>query len=288
MPFVSVPNVSEGQNQGLIQRMAQVVQAAHTAVLDIHSDAIHNRSVFTLTGPPAALREGVTALAEIAAEIRLDHHEGVHPRLGGLDVCPVIPYELPMHAAVKLARSIGDSIHKATGLPIYFYGEAADREETRELRDIRRGGLERLVRRAAGPLPPDLGGHVDPRRGVVCVGARGPLIAFNVNLGSTLPVAKEIARSIREFEGGLPGVRALAFPIAPGISQISMNLTRPERAGIDAAFEMIATLATSGGTEILSCEVVGLVPRRFLPDPTKQAARLLTQPDLCLETRLGV
>ena len=118
------------------------------------------------------------------------------------------------------------------------------------------------------------------------MGAREPLIAFNVNVRSDLPAAKTIAASVRESGGGLPGVRALAFRIEPGICQISMNLTQPEQAGIDVVFEAVTAAARNSAIGIVGCEVVGLVPQRWLPDPKKQAARLLKQPGLCLETRL--
>jgi glutamate formiminotransferase len=191
-----------------------------------------------------------------------------------------------MEAAVAVAHATGESIHRGAGLPVYFYGEAALRDETRQLPDIRRGGLEGLMARAASAMPPDLGGDIDPVTGVVCVGARGPLIAFNVNLAADLPVARSIASSLRGSTGGLPGVRALAFPLRQGTSQISMNLTQPHRAGIDAAFDAIADATAERGLQIEGCEVVGLVAERFLPNPGKQAARLLKQPDLCLESKL--
>jgi glutamate formiminotransferase len=286
MPYLSVPNVSEGRDQRWIDRTSDALRAERAAVLDVHSDPVHHRSVFTLTAPPEPLRKALTKLAELASEIRLDRHEGVHPRLGGLDVCPIVPHELPMQGAVTLAHAVGEAIHDATGLPIYFYGNAAFRDETRELRDIRRGGLARLIEGREERLMPDLGDHIDRQRGVVCVGARGPLIAFNVNLRSQPTIARSIAASVRESGGGLPGVRALAFPLQPEICQISMNLTQPELIGIDLAFDAVAVAARSATAEVIECEVVGLVPARFLPDPEKQAARLLKQPDLCLEAKL--
>jgi glutamate formiminotransferase len=286
MPYLAIPNVSEGRDEGRIQRMIRALRGEGATVLDVHSDAVHHRSVFTLTAPTGGLPSALTKLAETAMEIRLDRHEGAHPRLGALDVCPIAPHEAPMSGAVTLAHDVGEGIHDATGLPIYFYGEAATRPETRELRDIRRGGLDGLIARAGTTLPPDLDGHIDPATGVVCVGAREPLIAFNVTVRSELAAARSIAASVRETSGGLPGVRALAFHIAPAVCQISMNLTEPPRAGIDVAFDSVAASARSCGIDVVGCEVVGLVPKRFLPDPGKQAARLLTQPDLCLETRL--
>jgi glutamate formiminotransferase len=286
MPYLAIPNVSEGRDEGRIQRMIRTLRAEGATVLDVHSDAIHHRSVFTLTAPTGPLRSALTKLAGMAMEIRLDRHEGVHPRLGALDVCPIVPHETPMSGAVTLAHEVGGAIHDATGLPVYFYGEAANRPETRELRDIRRGGLNGLIARAGTTLPPDLGGPIDSVTGVVCVGAREPLIAFNVTVRSGLEAARAIAASVRETSGGLPGVRALAFRIAPVVCQISMNLTLPQRGGIDEAFDAVAASARNSGIDVMGCEVVGLVPQRFLPDPKKQAARLLKQPDLCLETRL--
>lgn len=262
--------------------MVRTLRAQGAFVLDAHSDAVHHRSVFTVTAPAEVLEAALTKLAQATLAIRLDVHDGVHPRLGGLDVCPIVPHELPIAGAVTLAHAVGRSIYRATDLPIYFYGEAALRNGTRELPDIRRGGLERLALR----LRPDIGGPIDPVKGVVCVGARGPLIAFNVTLTGELSLAKSIAATLRESSGGLPGVRALAFPMKAETCQISMNLTRPELTGIDDAFEEIAAAARLAGTEVIGCEIVGLVPGRFLPDPNKQAARLLQQPGLSLETKL--
>jgi glutamate formiminotransferase len=286
MPLLAIPNVSEGRDEARIARMIRTVQGAGASVLDVHSDPIHHRSVLTVTAPGETLVAALTRLAQTTLEIQLDRHEGVHPRLGALDVCPIVPHEAAMEAAITVAHATGESIHRATGLPVYFYGDAAIRDETRQLPDIRRGGLEGLMARAPSGMPPDLGEDIDPARGVVCVGARGPLIAFNVNLAADLPAARSIASSLRGTTGGLPGVRALAFPLRQGTSQISMNLTEPHRAGIDAAFDAIVAAAAERGLRIEGCEVVGLVTERFLPTPGKQAARLLQQPDLCLESKL--
>jgi glutamate formiminotransferase len=286
MTLLAVPNVSEGRDQSRIEMMVRTLRTAGAGVLDVHSDTVHHRSVFTLTAPAEILCTALARLATATLYIRLDRHQGVHPRLGGLDVCPIVPYDTAMNGAVACAHAVGRSIFDATGLPIYFYGQAATREEARELPEIRRGGLERLRERAATDLPPDIGGVIDPRTGVVCVGARGPLIAFNVCLRADLSWARSLALSLRETGGGLQGVRALAFRIDDHTSQISMNLTRPHLAGIDEVFEVIAAAAGDSSLEIVSCEIVGLVPERYLPNPRKQAARLLVQPDRCLETRL--
>ena len=286
MPFLAVPNVSEGRDQGWIRGVIHTLRTFGISVLDVHSDEVHHRSVFTLAGSGETLDPALTQLAEMSLGIDLEHHEGVHPRLGALDVCPIVPLDAPMSQAVALAHEVGLSINERTGLPVFFYGEAAFREETRELRDIRRGGLGRLAERARHDLPPDIGGGIDPARGVVCVGARETLIAFNVNIKCDLDVARSVAAAVRESGGGLAGVRALAFPVDGKTSQVSMNLTQPGSAGMDDSFEAILQSARSASVEVVGCEVVGLVPERFLPDPTKQVARLLKQPGPCLEARL--
>jgi glutamate formiminotransferase / 5-formyltetrahydrofolate cyclo-ligase len=288
MPLIAVPNVSEGRDGVRIQKMVDALSAAEASVLDVHSDPIHHRSVLTLTAASARLPAVLAQLALQTIDIDLTSHTGVHPRLGGLDVCPIVPHDVPMRQAVLTAHAAGASIHSSTGLPVYFYGEAARRPETRELPDIRRGGLQRLMHRAGAELPPDLGIEIDPRRGVVCVGARDVLIAFNVYVRTDMPTTRSIAASVRASNGGLSGVRALALPIARDVCQVSLNLTRPQLTGIDTAFAAIAELAGASGVEVMGTEIVGLVPQRYLPDPEKQAARLLTQPDRCLEAKLQI
>jgi glutamate formiminotransferase len=288
MPLIAVPNVSEGRDGLRIQNMVDGLITAGATVLDVHSDAVHHRSVFTLTAPSVILPTALVQLAARSLEIDLTAHRGVHPRLGGLDVCPIVPHDVPIREAVVTAHAVGDSIYSATGLPVYFYGEAARRRECRDLPDIRRGGLQRLIQRARAELPPDLGNDIDPRTGVVCVGARDVLIAFNVSVRADMAVTRSIAASVRASNGGPPGVRALAIPIAENLSQVSLNLTRPQLTGIDAVFAAIAEIAEASGVEIVGTEIVGLVPERYLPVPEKQAARLLKQPDRCLEAKMQI
>ena len=187
------------------------------------------------------------------------------------------------------ARDTGKTINSATGIPVFFYGDAAIRRETRELPALRKGGLAALIRRAESDLPPDLGGpFIDPARGVVCVGARGVLIAFNVWLRCDVAIAREIARSVRASEGGLPAVRSLGLEIdAAPTSQVSMNLIDPATTGIDEAFDAVAARARVVGAEVTGSEIVGLVPERFMPDPNGEAARTLIAPGRSLETALN-
>jgi glutamate formiminotransferase / 5-formyltetrahydrofolate cyclo-ligase len=289
MPLLAIPNISEGRAP---QRVAELVAASAAAggrVLDVHQDEAHNRSVLTLTGTSPELVAAVTSVAVAASHIDLTQHEGAHPRLGGLDVCPFVPVDASMAEAVRGARAAGRAISRATGIPIYLYGAAAVREEARELPSIRRGGLAALEQRAAEGFPPDIGTPViDRRRGVICVGARSTLIAFNVWLRCELEVARRVARRLRASSGGLPGVQALGLLIEPpDLCQVSMNLTEPETTGIARAFEATRALAAQHSASVLHGELIGLVPERYLPDPDATAARLLIRPGRSLEAALG-
>lgn len=283
MTLLAIPNVSEGTDLARIRRMAEEMQTSGTRVLDIHSDAAHNRSVFTITAAHTELIAACVGLARSAAEIDLTRHRGIHPRLGGLDVCPFVPHgTTSIDEAIVAARSTAQLIGDGLGLPVYLYGEAALREETRALHDLRRGGLQTLSERAAQGLEPDAGpARIDPHRGVVCVGARGPLIAFNVWLASDLVVAGEIAARVRSTT-----VRALGLPLEPGRSQVSMNLIDPAVTGIEEAFAAVADLARERSVEISGTEIVGLVEARFLPNPDATVTRLLMRPGHSLESVL--
>ena len=281
--LLAVPNISEGRDAGLIADCAAATQLGGARLLDLHSDPAHNRSVLTIAGYPAELVAGMTELANVASSIDMSEHRGLHPRLGGLDVCPFVPFEATMADAVTVARTTAVSMARRSGLPVYLYGEAALRPETRELPDIRRGGLEALAKRARADLPPDQGPRrIDLRRGVVSVGARGPLIAFNVWLASDGDIAQRIASEVRE-----PGtLRALGIQLESGTSQVSMNLTQPHALGIDEAFDRVAASAATLGARVMNTEIVGLVPKRFLPAPDATAARLLFEPGRSVESVL--
>lgn len=283
MTLLAIPNVSEGTDAAHIRRMADAMEAAGARVLDVHSDAAHNRSVFTITASRGELIEACVRLAETASEIDLTRHRGIHPRLGGLDVCPFVPHGATgMDEAVDAARATARIIGDRLGLPVYLYGEAALRPETRVLPDLRRGGLPTLSKRAMGSLRPDAGpSEIDLRRGAVCVGARGPLIAFNVWLAADVDAARDIAARVRSGT-----VRALGLPLGPGRAQVSMNLIDPATTGIEEAFTAVLDLAEERSVEITGTEVVGLVEARFLPEPDAKVARLLMRPGHSLEAVL--
>ena len=285
MPLVAIPNVSESEPLK-VAALRGVIEAQEARVLDVHIDQEHGRTVFTCTGPRHDLIAAMTALAvEAARAIDLTEHRGAHPRVGALDVCPYVPVEEPMAEAASAARETARLIG-SLGLPVFLYGEAA--ETARSLPEIRSGGLPGLLERVARGLRPDEGPErIDEATGVVCVGARGVLIAFNVWIDRELEVARQLAVQIRGGADGLPGVRALGLDVAAhGSSQISMNLVEPEATGIDRVFGRLEELAARSGATPVATEIVGLVPERFLPDPDAKAARLLIAPGRSLESAL--
>lgn len=261
-PLVSVPNVSEGRDTETIAAIGAAF-ASHARLLDVHSDADHNRSVYTLVAEDGDLVESLLAgIAAAAEHIDLRDHEGVHPCIGAADVIPLVPLRLEdmgraQAAALLVARRVGEEFD----LPVFLYGELA---LGRGPAFFRRGGRGELQRRlAAGELLPDFGPPwLDERAGGVIVGARRPLIAFNVNLlTQDVEVAKAIATAVRETGGGFPGVRALglALPRA-GLTQVSMNVEDHERAPLREIVARIEAEAAARGVEVAGSELVGLLP----------------------------
>ena len=286
-PAVAVPNVSEGRDPRGVELLAAAVTGEGARVVDVHSDPIHNRSVLTSAGPVEVLVPAMAELAAAAAVIDLTQHSGVHPRLGGLDVCPFVVGEAGVEAAVGAARAAGAAIAERAGVPVYLYGFAATRPECERLPDIRAGGLQRLTQRSESELPPDFGAvPIDPHRGVVCVGARDVLIALNVVVRADPATAKSLAAAVRCDES-LSGVRALGLDLGGGTAQVSMNLTDPALTGVDDAFSAVAAVAETAGVRVVGTELVGVPPERFMPDPDAQAARLLIQPGRSLEAALA-
>ena len=259
-PLESVPNFSEGRDTGTIEALRSAL-STQADVLDVHSDADHNRSVFTLVGSAKELVDSLLAGIECARErIDLRRHEGAHPRIGAADVVPLVPLvpeemERAREAALALAERVGD-----LGVPVFLYGELA---AGRGPAFFRRGGLEELTRRLeSGELAPDFGPRrLDERAGGVLVGARRPLIAFNVNLRGSLEVAREVARSVRERDGGFPGVRALGLELpSKGLAQVSMNVEDYEAVALHEIVERIGREAAARGAELAGSELVGLMP----------------------------
>ena len=258
----SVPNFSEGRDTGRIEALRSAL-STHADVLDIHSDADHNRSVFTLVGDDTLLVEALLAGIACARErIDLRSHEGAHPRIGAADVVPIIALdprdrERARDCALRLADRIGAEL----GLPVFLYGDSAPE---RGPAFFRRGGPEELQRRIdTGELRPDYGpARLDERAGGVIVGARRPLIAFNVNLDSNdVEIARAIAEVVREKGGGFPGVRALGlFLPRAGRAQVSMNVEDYEAAALHEIVDRVEDEAHAHGVEIAGAELVGLMP----------------------------
>ncbi len=283
MSVLVIPNVSAAKNPLLVQQLAETVRNSHARVLDVHSDPVHERSVLTVTGTTDHLIDAMEALAIRAAElIDLRVHRGVHPRFGVFDVCPFVPLEEGdrMDEATDAAVRTADRIASRAGIAVYLYGAAARSENRFDLVDVRKA--------IAQGEAPDLGSPPSARSGAVCVGARQVLIAFNVWLRCDIATARDIAATIRERNGGLTGVRALGLEISPDRCQVSTNITKPADCGIDDVYDEVTRLARDRGVEVQASEIVGAPPQRFLPDPSKEAARRLMSPGRSLETLLAL
>ena len=272
MPTIEcVPNISEGRRTEVINSLATTLrEVPGLRVLDVQSDAAHNRSVFTLAGTAEAMAAGIPQLFEGAiAAIDLRTQKGEHPRLGAVDVVPFIPIEgVTMAACVALAKAIAAEVAQRFAIPVYLYEEAAANPARKNLEDIRRGEFEGLAAKMAQPAwAPDFGPAAPhPSAGASVIGARMPLIAYNINLATDrLEVAKKIAAAIRMSSGGLRFVKAMGIPLADrGIVQVSINLTNYEKTPIYRVFEMVKREAARYGVQVLESEIVGLVPSAAL------------------------
>jgi glutamate formiminotransferase/glutamate formiminotransferase/formiminotetrahydrofolate cyclodeaminase len=256
----SVPNFSEGRDRTTIDAIGGAL-AARTRLLDVHSDQDHNRSVFTVVGDPDGLVEALVAGVEVArGRIDLRRHEGAHPRVGAADVVPIVPlHPGELGYAKDTARRLAERAG-ALGLPVFLYGELAP---GRGPAFFRRGGVEGLAERmATGELAPDFGpGQLDPSTGAVLVGARRPLIAFNVNVRGSLEDARAIAGVVRESGGGFPGVRALGLELpSAGRVQVSMNVEDVEAAALHEIVARIEREAAKRRMAVVGSELVGLMP----------------------------
>jgi glutamate formiminotransferase len=261
-----VPNVSEGRDAGVIAAIGEAF-GSHATLLGTHSDRDHHRSVFVLVAGEAGLVDALLAGVAAAVEgIDLRTHVGVHPRVGAADVVPLVPLvpeDMPraVEAALATARRIGSEL----GVPVFLYGDAGG-----GLRPafFRRGGLEELRRRVtAGELASDAGpNQIEPRTGVVLVGARPPLVAYNLELATgNVAVARDIAAAVRGSSGGMPGLQAIGLALASsGRAQVSMNVIDVELAPLHEVVLRVRAEAAGRGTEVVAGELVGLVPERVV------------------------
>ena len=290
-----VPNFSEGRDAAVVERIrSSIASVPGVTLLDQTRDPDHNRSVFTFVGKPDPVADAVLRAAKVAVEkINLRQHTGVHPRIGALDVAPLVPLEgTSNEICTALAHRLGQDLWKILRLPVYFYGDAALDERRSRLEQIRRGGFEGLV----ACLPedadrrPDVGGpDLHPTAGAAAVGVRKLLIAYNIHLASPdVSIAKRIASKIRESSGGLPAVKALGLALrSRNLTQVSMNLTDFEKTPPHVVFKLVKAEAERMGTQVVGGEVIGLIPRKALEMAAAHAVEIPGfQADIVLEDRL--
>jgi glutamate formiminotransferase len=288
-----VPNFSEGRRAEVLEAIAAALRA-HPLVqlLDIESDADHNRSVFTLVAPPEAMAPAMfDAIRTAASLINLDHHTGEHPRIGATDVVPFVPLAgVEMQQCVALARDLGRRVGEELGIPVYLYEQAATRPDRVNLADVRRGEYEGLKTEIETDpnRKPDFGPSRVGTAGATVIGARPPLVAFNVFLTTgDVDIARRIARSVRHSNGGLRYVKALGL-LVKGKAQVSMNLTDYRKTPVHQVLELLRREAARYGVTIESSELIGMIPQEALLDAAVWYLQLDNfDPGMVLENRLA-
>ena len=278
----SIPNFSEGRDSGVIEQIENALAPVRgVALLDRHRDEDHHRCVLTIAGSVESMEEAAFSVVAKASEvINLNRHDGRHPRLGACDVLPFVPLSgSTMAHCVRLAHRVGTRIGRELRIPVFLYENACERSFRKRLEQIRKGGAVALAKRmATDPAwAPDFGpAEPHPTAGVIAVGARSPLIAFNVCLQSRdVSLARKIARSIRASNGGLPAVKAIGLELkSRGCVQVSMNLTDYRQTPVHAAFDAVKRAAALNGVAVLNSELVGLIPRKALAQAEGQDRQL--------------
>jgi glutamate formiminotransferase len=295
MPVIEcVPNVSEGRRMEVVNVLLDAVRRTPSVrLLDYSSDTAHNRSVLTMAGDATSLKAAVVALFEAALpRIDLRQHTGEHPRLGAVDVVPFVPIaDVTMDECVRLAKETAAEVADRFQVPVYLYEEASGNPARKNLEDIRRGEFEGLDTKMSAPgWAPDFGpARPHPTAGATVMGARMPLIAYNINLATNrLDVAKKIAAAIRFSSGGFRYVKAMGIALEDrGIVQVSINLTNHEKTPMFRVFEAVKQEAARYGVTILESEIVGLVPEAALIGTAEHALQLASfTPNQILENKL--
>ena len=286
-----IANFSEGRNPAILEEIARAIASGGSDVLDVSSDADHHRTVITFSGDEVTLVEGTVRGIQKAAElIDLTHHRGQHPRIGATDVVPFVPLRnATMDDCVRVAHSVGERVGRELGIPVYLYEFAATRPERRNLADVRRGEYEALQEKITQEQwKPDYGPTSVGTAGAVAIGARRPLLAFNVYLDTTdVSIAKAIAKAIRESSGGLPYVKAIGL-FVNGHAQVSMNLVNFQVTGLFPVVEAIRQHAMEYGVSIERSEVIGLLPQQAVQDALMDYLKLPREVGgWTIEQRLG-
>lgn len=269
-PFVEcIPNFSEGRRMNVIDAITDSISKIPKAtILDRHIDAHHNRTVITYVGSPTSVLESAfEAVLTASILIDMEQHNGEHPRIGATDVVPFVPlYGTPMDTCVQMAIELGSRIGVKLGIPSYLYEQAATKSTRRNLANVRRGGYEKL-RDSISTNPkffPDFGPKRLGSSGATAIGARTPLVAFNVNLTTNdVLIAQNISRTIRQSSGGLEGVKSIGIMV-DGIAQVSINITDYTKTPIVEVVDAIRREATNSGVKIYHSEIVGLIPKDAL------------------------
>lgn len=261
-----IPNISEGRRLDVVEEIVgEVKKVPGVTLLDYSSNADHNRTVITFIGEPEGVLEAAWRLIVKAADkIDLEQHQGEHPRMGATDVCPFVPVrEVTMEECAELARKLGERVGEELKIPVYLYERAATRPERRNLAEVRRGQYEGIKESIKTPeRKPDYGPSIMGKAGAIAIGARPPLVAFNVNLGTTnMDIAKAIAKGIRGSSGGFVNIKALGVELAEqGMVQISMNMVDTQATPLYRAMEYIKAEAAHYGVPVVGSEIVGLLP----------------------------
>lgn len=268
-----IPNFSEGKDQSVVDQILKAIKDSGCKILDASSDPSHNRSVVTFIGTLETVEQAAFAATKKASElIDMENHHGEHPRIGATDVIPFVPIQgVTMEECVELAKRVGQRIGTELSIPVYLYAKAATTPKRVRLPSIRKGEYEGL-KQAVKTDPdrkPDFGpSELHPKAGATAVGARPPLIAYNVNLNTTdVKIARSIARRIRESSGGLPHVQAKGITMEDtGLAQVTMNLLDYKTTPIELVFNKIEEEAANKGVEITDSEIIGLIPLDALLD----------------------
>ena len=266
-----IPNFSEGRDNKIIDRIIDTLRSKEgIKLLDYSSDKDHNRTVVTFVGSPEKVYEGILRMAEKVYEyIDMRKHNGGHPRMGALDVVPFVPVsEATIEECIELSKRVGEEIGKKYNVPVYLYEDSATTEERRNLADIRKGQYEGFFEKIKEEKwKPDYGpDEMNAKLGCTAIGARVPLVAFNINLDTNnIDIAQNIAKVVRNIGGGLRFVKAMGVALQErDIVQVSMNLVNYEKTSVYRAFEMVKMEARRYGVNVISSEVIGLIPMAAL------------------------